>query len=403
MGEVLSCIEHTRLPIVPSRKSGDLALEPKHCRLLSGLEHALPAGAIRWEHKAVKCSQYCGILQLGDLTLEILPKIYGKEENPGACREALVRMLYKARLFKSHKGGPTSINLQKHTLLDIFILHFCQELQAQTVRGKLRHYIVCEENLNVLRGKLLIDQQFKRNAAHRERLFCSYDEWSDDILINQIIKYTLGLLLPKARSVVARKTVAENIMFFDQVSDRPISVQDIDGLVFNRTTARFKPLLDQCRIFISGMNPDIVTGNTESFSLLFDMNRLFESWVAAILRPVAHRQGLRLKEQGPRRFMAFREDLNQPVFQMKPDISFVDEKNRTMLIADAKWKILDSSELRLGISQADMYQVQSYANRYSVKNVVLVYPAQRGLDQSYEFVLHGGYETRLQVSTVDIV
>tara|TARA_R110002167_G_scaffold51814_3_gene149931 strand:- start:483 stop:1778 length:1296 start_codon:yes stop_codon:yes gene_type:complete len=402
MPEVISCIEHTLLPLVGVRKPGEQSLGAKHAQLLAKLEPNLPAGTIRWAHKGIKCSQFCGVIQLDDLILEILPKIYGKEDDPGACRATLVRMLYKARLFKNHKGGQASINLQRHTLLDVFILHFCIELEAQVVQGKLRHYVGREENLNVLRGRLLIDQQLKHNLAHRERLHCRFDELSEDIPVNQIIKFTLRLLLPLARSPKARKAVIELRMLFDNISDTAICVQSFDCLNRDRTTVRYDSILEQCRVFIDRMNPDVLAGSAKAFSLLFDMNRLFESWLAATLKPLAAKQGLKLREQGPRRYLAHRVDIDKPVFQMKPDMALLDKKQRVVLIADAKWKLLDYSESKLGVSQADLYQIQSYANRYAVKEVLLIYPTQKGLLPVYEMTLQGQHQATLKVVTVDV-
>lgn len=113
-----------------------------------------------------------------------------------------------------------------------------------------------------------------------------------------------------------------------------------------------------------GLSPDVLTGSGKAFSLLFDMNRLFETWVAASMRGPARRHGLRLREQGPRKYLAHRQDIDKPVFQMKPDIALLDEDNGVVLIADAKWKLLDGEDRKLGISQADMYQLQTYANHY---------------------------------------
>ncbi|WP_419596409.1 hypothetical protein, partial [Thiolapillus sp.] len=54
--------------------------------------------------------------------------IYGKEEDPGSSRQALVRMLSKAKRLKIQRAGSANIALQKHSLLDVFVLAFCEEL-----------------------------------------------------------------------------------------------------------------------------------------------------------------------------------------------------------------------------------------------------------------------------------
>jgi 5-methylcytosine-specific restriction enzyme subunit McrC len=86
---------------------------------------------------------------------------------------------------------------------------------------------------------------------------------------------------------------------------------------------------------------------------------------------------------------------------MKPDMVFLDSVNRFVAIADAKWKILDDREKKLGISQTDLYQMTGYATRYRVKRLALIYPKQQWLQNSIEFQLQGTTST-LKVIPVDV-
>jgi 5-methylcytosine-specific restriction enzyme subunit McrC len=401
MADIIRCVEHQALPVVKDRRAGDIALTHKHVELLAALK-TLPTKAFTWGHNSIKWTQFCGLVQLGDLTVEVLPKLYGREFDVGSSRNALVKMLRKAGLLKVHKIGGANISTQKHTLLDIFIIDFCDQLNVQLVQGKLRQYIALEENLPLVRGKLLVNYQMRHNLAHKERLFCQYDELSEDILINQIIKYTLTLLLPKCRSDKARKAVIQLLYSFDSISNIQTTSDDLAFLVVDRITARYGRVIEFCRMFMQGLAPDLHAGKQEAFALMFDMNVLFENWVASLLKPVAHKHHLTLKEQGPRKYLAYRADLDKPVFQMKPDISLLDTTGRPVLIADAKWKLLAPNEAKLGVSQADLYQMQAYANRYQVQNLMLVYPQQAGLKIAYDIQLQGVHNINLKLMTLDI-
>jgi 5-methylcytosine-specific restriction enzyme subunit McrC len=403
MGEIISCLEHEALPVVQHRIAGQKALSHRHVELLAKLEKILPASTFSRGHNTIKWTQYCGVIQLDDLTLEILPKVYGRESDPGACRQALVKMLEKARLLQSRRIGQAVIHVQRHTLLDVFILQFCDELQQQLVQGKIREYVSREENLPVVRGRLLVSQQFKYNLAHKERLYCRYDELSEDILLNRIIRYTLKLLLPMSRSGIARKAVTEQLMAFDAVEDEVISLDAFNRLNQNRHTTRYENIVAQCRMFIAGLSPDVLAGKSQACSLLFDMNKLFESWVAAMLRKPAWEQGLKLREQGPRKYLAYREDLGRDVFQMKPDIALLNHANEVVFIADAKWKLLSAEEAKLGIAQADLYQLQAYASRYEVRKLALYYPAQKGFTENYRLKTQGVAACEIVIQPVDVL
>lgn len=399
MLEVLSIIEHESVPIVDTRQPGDHSIEIKHAQALSNL-NTIPDNAYRWGHRSVKWSQYCGLVQLGDLTLEILPKIYGKESRPVACREIFVRLLRKAGLLKIHKPGSASISIQNHTLLDFFIHDFCQQLKRQLKQGALRQYISRDENVRVLKGKLLCHMQFRYNLSHRERLFCQYDELNEDIFINQIIKFTLRLLLPKTRSTHIKNDIIQLLCVFDEVTDRNVNVNEIDQLNLNRNEKRFEEILQLCSIFIRSLNPGTGVGELKLFSMMFDMNLLFESWVTATLKPLALRYNWRLKTQGPKRFMVYRPDIDRHIFQMKPDITFIDQSGNIMMIVDAKWKLLAPEETKLGISQSDLYQLQSYGSRYGVRLLCLVYPKQSGCKDNYLLSTNGETSKIISISSI---
>ena len=86
---------------------------------------------------------------------------------------------------------------------------------------------------------------------------------------------------------------------------------------------------------------------------------------------------------------------------MKPDMVFLDDDNQLIGIADAKWKILDDREKKLGISQSDLYQMAGYSCRYGVDRLALIYPRQQWLQDSIDFRLQGTSST-LRVIPIDV-
>lgn len=391
MAETLTLLEHEAIPVVRSRRHGQKELEQKHADALGKLERKLPSKAWSWGNREVKFSHYCGVVSLGDISIEILPKIYGAEAEVGSSREALVRMLASTRRLKLHKAGSAQTSLQKHSLLDVFILHFCAQLRDQLKQGAIRRYVKREKNLNVLRGRLLTERQFKFNLAHRERLFCRYDELSEDNLYNQILKFVLEVLLRTAKGNRAVQEVSGLFMQFDPISDRHINIGDWPR-DFDRLTNRYESIFQWCRCFLEGYYPDVLGKGKSCLSVLFDMNRLFEAYVGTQLRRDARGEGLRVREQGPQRYFATRRypDMSRkPVFCMKPDISLMDKEENILCIADAKWKVLDEEKNDLGITQADMYQMGSYALRYGAKHLMLIYPMQEKLTKPVRLTLDG--------------
>jgi 5-methylcytosine-specific restriction endonuclease McrBC regulatory subunit McrC len=57
----------------------------------------------------------------------------------------------------------------------------------------------------------------------------------------------------------------------------------------------------------------------------------------------------------------------------------MDDEDRALLVADAKWKLLDASATQEGVAAADMYQLVTYARRFACGDVALLYPAQQAM------------------------
>ena len=406
MAEILTCLEHDSIPIVPLRRSDKKEISVSHSSQIENLiaNKLLPSGIVSWGRNSIKLSQFCGVLQLSNLTIEILPKIYGEDVSVGiSSRDALIRMLKDCGYLKLHRSTQANIRHQPHTILDVFILAFCEELSVQIARGLISRYVEKEENLNVLRGKLLTGMQLKQNFVHQERMYCRYDELSEDTMINRIIKFTLQILSTMAHSVFTKKRVDELVVRFNAVSDVVISRQTTYP-VLDRTSTRYKNILDQCKLFIQEYNPDVVAGRGRAFAFLFNMNQLFESWIVAKLRPIAREQGIALRSQGPiKNFGSWQEfGGEKEVFQMKPDISLLEVNDNVSSIADAKWKILNQDEYKMNISQSDLYQMQSYANRYNVSSLKLFYPKQNAFTEIKKMKILGSHNSALEIIPIDI-
>lgn len=304
---VIQVVEHERLLISEHAIPDSKTISKTQAKALEQIERSLPAKAFVWGHNSVKFSQFCGLISIGNDCIEVLPKIYSKEADYAVCREILVKMLYTAKWLKPQPSGSGSINLQKHHLLDVFVLQFCEELFVQLRQGMIKRYVSQTDNLQVLRGKLLIDRQFKHNLAHKERVYCQYDELIVDNPHNQIIKYVLKILLKVAYAGVSRKKLTELLYSFEAVEDKSFITDDVKKLYLDRSTKRFSYVFEQCKWFLSGLNPDVLSGEQQSLVLLFDMNRLFEEFVANKLKKVAWQKGYKVQTQAPQKYLLINE------------------------------------------------------------------------------------------------
>lgn len=125
-------------------------------------------------------------------------------------------------------------------------------------------------------------------------------------------------------------------------------------------------------MFIEGHAPDLVSGRSDGFAVLFDMNELFEEFVGRQIQRVTALTGVRTLLQSPVLPLA-RRSSGASCFQLRPDIVLMDGAAPKVLL-DTKWKRLKIGSAYDGLSAADIYQMYAYAQRYFVSSVILLYP-----------------------------
>ncbi|WP_149716123.1 McrC family protein [Campylobacter concisus] len=320
----------------------------------------------------LQAQNYVGIIQTksGD-SLEILPKIHDNDN--GSNKEAvenskriLLRMLktLKNHPFKNiNIANLKSLNLP---LLEIFISMFLDEVSKLIKIGIKSDYVGLEDNLKFLKGKLKISEQIRKNIVHKERFYVCYQEFSIDRAENRLIKSTLEFLYRRSKSSKNQRLIREYLFIFDEISSSSDINADFSRLKLNRQTKHYEQALLWSKIFLQNKSFSPYGGSEIAFALLFDMNRLFESYVGNFTKKklpdaILQHQGKYLIEEPKRDFW------------LKPDIFLKDK-----FIADTKWKIVKSRD---DISQTDLYQLYAYGKKYECGRLYLIYPRISGADQ----------------------
>lgn len=319
--------------------------------------------------RSLVAQNFVGMINLGGDQVEVLPKIEGDTR---IVRGNLIKMIALVLNLDLHVGGASLVDKTNDSILETLIALFSKQLWQAVRRGMVRKYEGHQENLTVLRGRLMMATQIRRNLARPDRLMCQYDEFSENNHTNQVLKAALQLLQRVARSQGNQRNIAELLFCFHEVDNIAPSEIRWHLVTADRLNIRYKPILSMARLFIEGRSPDVVSGGSDGFALLFDMNELFESYVGSLARRVFRLEGLTVSLQGPQKHLATHSD-GVPAFQLRPDI-VVSKAGCTKFIVDTKWKRLKENATREGVASADAYQMFAYSSKYSAADVVLLYP-----------------------------
>lgn len=353
-------------------------------------------------HDGVKFGAYCGLLLAQAQAIEILPKIYRRQE--ASNRGVLVKMLATCLDTRLLDSGLVQAG-RAEDLLSIFIERFLDEVCHQARQGVIRTYRQTQAQLAQPRGRLLVTEQMRRGPAGLTRLSCAFEHLSPDQPLNQVLKAALGCIdryFGHRRDWRARLSYLHSV--WSDVQAKRMTAQQASTIRLNRLSQRYRLALDWAVWILQLLGPDVVGGiGSQGVALLFNMNRLFEQYVQLCLASELGKQGAGLycSAQGQAQHL-LQDEAGQPHVAMRPDI-LLTQAGRVRLIADAKWKWLNSAH---EVSQADIYQMLAYAQAYGVSTVYLLYPQPDGANGSplqQDFFFQGGAGTiTLCVRTVDI-
>jgi 5-methylcytosine-specific restriction enzyme subunit McrC len=355
---------------------------------------------------SLKAQQMVGVIAAKGCSLEILPKIdRAALEDAPTVRQRLVHMLDVALGLNIGVGEATAMARQNHSLLDIFIRKFADGLLAEARRGLPRAYLAQEDDLAALRGRLDVVRQFTVNAVRPDRLACRFDVLSSDIPLLQIMKACVVNLRAFARSTDTIRRLDELRFVLADISDLPVTILPWQMVRIDRTNRRWETLYSLAKLFLKrewqATHHD--RNAAQGITLLFPMNDLFEAYIAALAQRAKRGAGVSVKAQGGGRFCLTEDPGGAKLFKTIPDL-LIAQRNQNLMIIDTKWKTLAQNieDKKGGISQADVYQMMTYAQLYECPKVVLLYPHHRGLgevelDRRYKIA---GSDRRLWVASV---
>jgi 5-methylcytosine-specific restriction enzyme subunit McrC len=305
------------------------------------------------EWKTLKARQYCGILNFDNKDFYILPKIanHNDEQKDKQNLNIFIYMLMYAYDIKLSNEQIASCANQKHNILEVFVQMFASNLLAELKKGMYKEYITMQDNLPVLKGKYLINENLKHNFT-KNKIYCEYDEFSPDNAMNQFFYYAVKHL---QKFVKDKKLLKQCELIFDEVEYKQIDINKLDIVHFNRLNRRFKTSFEIAILLLKQSIP-LFSQDKKSFAFLFDMNALFERFIARIVKEKYDDVDV------PKTYISF-GGLN-----LKPDI-IVKSKN---IIIDCKYKILDENSIS---SRDDRYQMYVYANNFeNIETTMLLYP-----------------------------
>jgi 5-methylcytosine-specific restriction enzyme subunit McrC len=317
-------------------------------------------------HNGVKFKQYVGVIQVGNLTIEILPKIDRKGADKADWQGVLLDMLKECRWMQVFAHEKASLRLKHNSILDAYLEIFLDACERLLHEGLVKKYRKNAKNLKVWKGKMNFTQNIRQNLVHEERFFTEHSVYDRDNIFNQILLKALKIIPNFTVSPVIRDKLSRLLLDFPELKDINVEASTFQNLVFDRKTERYKEPIEIAAMLLLNYRPDIRGGRNHVLAILFDMNQLWEEYFYRRLR-VALPPNWSIQRQPRKVFWELKEAGQKKI--IKPDIVLTNPEKANIII-DTKWKTPEG----FVPSDNDLKQVFVYNKYWSSKYGILIYP-----------------------------
>lgn len=331
----------------------------------------------------LKTGSDVGAVEIGDLSVTVKPKIGIPALISLACyADGLVR-------FRDDDFGFA----ESEALPDILARMLTQFARRAFSRGLLHGYLAREESLYTVRGRIRFADQIRRRFGAPLPAEVAYDEFTDDVLENRLVKAAAARLAAmRLRSPQARAGLGWIAAALESVSPMEFAANAVPKIAFDRLNERYRGVIGLSRLILRRSEFEAQRGTARASGFAVDMIELFQEFATTALREALGASERTLR--GDRNLLTqIWLDADKQV-RLRPDISWWDG-NACAFVGDLKYKNIENRD----VPNADLYQLLAYATALDLPGGMLIY-AQGERDEGEYEIRHVG--KRLQVAALDL-
>ena len=180
-----------------------------------------------------------------------------------------------------NEQGFKSIQTEKfNNVADLCAAILARGVSKQLKQGLNREYVEHSEQLSALRGRIEITESIKARTMLKHQMVCTYDDFSANSYLNQIIKTTLKLLIRADITKSRKKELRKLLIFFDEVETlNPHLIKW--NQQYNRNNQIYRMLISICYLVIKGLLQTSSDGSVKLMDFIDEqrMCRLYEKFI----------------------------------------------------------------------------------------------------------------------------
>lgn len=287
---------------------------------------------------------------------------------------------------------------------DMFATILGKGVSKQLKQGLYREYVMYEDNLSTLRGKLNLQKTIGNKIAQNNKLYCEFDELSENNLLNGILKTTMSLLLKNPEVGQERKKLLKkNLLYFSDIDEVPIQNIHWKNIRFRRENQDYRMLINVCNLVLEGMILSTEKGNVKWATFIDEqrMSRLYEKFILEYYR-YHHPELSPNADQIP---WILDDGIADFLPVMQTDITL--RNSERILIIDAKY-YTSTMQTQFGtntLHSNNLYQIFTYVKNMDIKDdrevsgMLLYAKTEEKIQPDHNYKMSGN---QISVKTLDL-
>lgn len=361
MAEALQVFEHGRLRV------DERGFTERHFRVMARFHERVDSSLFSLGYNSIRFGHHVGVIQVEDLCIEVLPKTSNTADTK-PWRLLLLEMLRACGYLKPDRTAPAKLDRWPRDLFSLFAADYISRVEVLLHAGLAKGYRTVEENSKVFRGRLVVPEHLRRNVSRADRLYLRHAVFDHRILANRILAQALRVVRSAQPDAALRSRAGACLLSLGDLQPVVASEQVFARLPRGRSLSRYGPALDLARLILLRHSPDLRAGEEHLISILVDVQRLFEGWIATLLRRLRV-DGCRVRTQASQAF--WKPEGARPS-RLRPDLLV--QTADSCVVLDTKWKVPGRDRP----TPDDLRQMYAYDRFFEADETVLLYPRAHG-------------------------
>ena len=338
-----------------------------------------------WEFRA---ANYIGVFRCGGLNVVIRPRI------------PIDRVMFMVG-YSLNSGDWISSPLRlspQDDILEAIVPAFVRLTQDAIRRGLLQGYRAREESSAALQGRIRLADQVKARFGLPLPVEVTYDDFTDDIEENRLLKTAIGVLwrMPIS-SRESRRDLGALRPAFTSVSSGSYRPGMVPSVHYTRLNQRYRPAVELARLIIGSSLAEFSPGDKLGASFLVDMEQVFESFLRTALRQILRLSESEWSDRASAARALHLEEGGQ--LQVHPGLSWW-RGRRCLFVGEVKYALPAGGPGALDAQQTDIYRMLAYCAAADLPSGLLVYASGGPQDSAVHRIRNTG--KAIEVVSIDL-